>query len=64
MPNRVIASLFALALAVVCSALSQPQRADEGEGTIGAPTAQAPMPTPPPQATPMPKPTDVATPVY
>jgi hypothetical protein len=64
MPNRQIASLFALVLAVVCSGLTQPQRADEGERTIGAPTAQAPVPTPPPVATPMPKPTDVATPVY
>jgi hypothetical protein len=64
MPNRLIASLFALALAVVCSGLTQPQRADKGERSIGALTAQAPVPTPPPPATPMPKPTDVATPVY
>jgi hypothetical protein len=49
MLNRLIASLFALALAGVC---------------CGALTAEAPAPTPPPQATPMPKPTDVATPVY
>jgi hypothetical protein len=64
MPNRLIASLFVLALAAVCSGLIQPQRADEGERSSGAPTAQVPAPTPPPAVTPMPKPTDLATPVY
>jgi hypothetical protein len=64
MPNRLAATLFALTLAVVCSGLAQPLRADEGVRSIGAPAAQAPVPTPPPAATPMPKPTDVATPTY